>query len=107
MGDDRVAATGGDLFHGQLRDGSRQGDCDVAEADAEHLVGLLDVVGGQPGDRCRPLCIEEQQQAGQTVFGPDGVVVQQAAAQRASSSIRLSVFVMNPASDHVETAPDS
>ncbi|UDF08793.1 hypothetical protein LH646_15215 [Streptomyces sp. WA1-19] len=72
-----MAAAGGHLFQGQLGDGAGQGDRDVAEADADGPVRLLDVRGGQPGDRRWPLGIEEQQQASQAVFGPDGVVVQQ------------------------------
>jgi hypothetical protein len=36
------------------------------------------VVDGEPADRCRGLGVEEQQQAGEAVFGFDGVVVQQA-----------------------------
>lgn len=67
------------MLQGQISDGPGQGDRGVAEADADRSFRLVDVSGAQPG-YCRELLgIEEQQQTGQAVFGPDGVVVQQAA----------------------------
>ncbi|MEU7599025.1 hypothetical protein AB0B79_39435, partial [Streptomyces sp. NPDC039022] len=59
-----MAPASRDLVEGELSDGAGQVDGDGAEADADGSVGLLDVVDGEPGDRRRPLGIEEQQQAG-------------------------------------------
>jgi len=53
-------------------------DGDGAKADADGSVGLLDVVDDEPGDRCGPLGVEQQQQASEAVFVLEGVVVQQA-----------------------------
>ncbi|MEV0746620.1 hypothetical protein OG345_03115 [Streptomyces sp. NBC_01220] len=73
-----MAAANLDLLEGQFSDGCGQVYRDGAEADADHSVRLLHVVDGEPGDRCGPLGIEEQQQAGEAVFGLEGVVVEQA-----------------------------
>lgn len=74
-----MAAAGRDLLEGQLSNGCGKVDRDGAEADADRSVRLLDLVHGEPGDRRGPLGVEEQQQAGETVFGLEGVIVQQAA----------------------------
>ncbi|MFH8983481.1 hypothetical protein [Streptomyces varsoviensis] len=67
--EDGVTAAGRDLLSGQGSDGCRKLDRNGAEADANGSVSLLDVVDGEPGDRGGPLGIEEQQQAGEAVFG--------------------------------------
>ncbi|MGP3987044.1 hypothetical protein [Streptomyces sp. 3N207] len=66
------------LSEGQFSNGCGKLDRDGAKANADSSVRLLDVVDGEPGDRRGPLGIEEQQQAGETVFGLEGCVVQQA-----------------------------
>lgn len=73
-----MAAANLDLLEGQFSDGCGKLDWDGAEADADGSVRLLDVVDGEPGDRGGPLGVEEQQQAGEAVFGLEGVFVQQA-----------------------------
>lgn len=65
------------LVGGEFSDGCRRFDRDGAEVDADGSGRLLDVIDGEPGDRGGPLGIEEQQQAGEAVFGLEGVVVQQ------------------------------
>jgi hypothetical protein len=72
-----MAAANLDLLEGQVSDGCGQVHWDCAEADADRSACLLDVVDGEPGDRSGPLCIEEQQQADEAVFGLERVVVQQ------------------------------
>ncbi len=74
-----MAASDRDLLKGQVGDRAGQVDGDGAEAEADGSVGLLDVVDGEPGDRSGPLGTEEQQQAGEAVFGLEGVVVEQTA----------------------------
>ncbi|MFE6743176.1 hypothetical protein [Streptomyces tubercidicus] len=66
-------------MEGQVGDGCGKLDRDGAEADVDGSVRLLDVVDGEPGDRRGPLGVEQQQQAGEAVFGLEGVVVQEAA----------------------------
>ena len=73
-----MAASGRDLLEGQFSEGCGKHDRDGAEADADGSVGLVDVIDGESGDRGGPLGVEEQQQAGEAVFGLEGVVVQQA-----------------------------
>lgn len=70
-----MAAANRDLLKRQFSDGFGQIDRDIAEADANCSAGLLDVVDGEPRDRGGPLGIEEQQQAGEAVFGLEGVVM--------------------------------
>lgn len=84
-----MAAANCDLLEGQFSDGYGQLDRDGAEAYAGCSVCLFDVVDGESGDRRGPLGVEEQQQAGEAVFGLEGAVVQKrrAVSQRASTSI--------------------
>lgn len=72
-----MAAANLDLVQGQFSDGCGKLDGDGAETATDACVCLLDVVAGEPGDRSGPLGIEEQQQAGEAVFGLERVVVQQ------------------------------
>jgi hypothetical protein len=51
----------------------------IAEVETYFLSADLDVLGGQPVDRRRPLGIEEKKQPGEAVFGLEGVVVQEPA----------------------------
>ncbi|MFJ2847778.1 hypothetical protein ACIPD2_40150 [Streptomyces griseofuscus] len=67
-----MAAADRNLVKGKLSDRAGQVDGDGAEAEADGSAGLFDVVDGEPGDRRRPLGIEEQQQAGEAVFGLRG-----------------------------------
>ncbi|MDX3232595.1 hypothetical protein [Streptomyces sp. ME19-01-6] len=60
-----MAAANFDLLEGQFSDGCGQVHWDGAEAGGDGSVRLLDVVDGEPGDRCGPLGIEKQQQAGE------------------------------------------
>ena len=82
--DGGVAFAGGDDGAGQLVDRVRQTDGCAAEADADPVIGDRDLVGGQQSDGRWALGVEEQQQAGQAVFGVDRGVVQQLAGDRPS-----------------------
>lgn len=73
-----MAAADRDLLEGEFSNECWKFDRDGAEADADRSVRLLDVVDGEPGDRCGPLGIEAQQQAGEPVFGLEGVAVRKA-----------------------------
>ncbi|MFJ9033492.1 hypothetical protein ACIRQP_34305 [Streptomyces sp. NPDC102274] len=61
-----MAAANLGLLERQFSDEYGKLDWDGAEANADRSVRLLDMVDGQPGDRCGPLGIdEEQQQSGE------------------------------------------
>lgn len=64
---------------GQLGDGLGQLNGGIAEVETYLLSTDLDVLGGQPVDRRRPLGIEEKKQPGEAVFRLEGVVVQEPA----------------------------
>ncbi|MFJ1560936.1 hypothetical protein [Streptomyces mirabilis] len=64
---------------GEVGDGLRQLDGGVAEVETYFLDAGLDVLGGQPVDRRRPLGVKEEKQSGEAVFGLEGVVVQEPA----------------------------
>ncbi|MFD7105298.1 hypothetical protein [Streptomyces celluloflavus] len=84
-----MAAANHDLVEGQFGDGCGKLDWHGAEADAGCAVCLLDVVDGEPEDCSGSLDVEEQQQAGEAVFGLLRVLLCSrwwVVAQRASSS---------------------
>jgi len=51
----------------------------AAQTQPHFVVAALDVVEGEAADRGRPLGVEQHEQAGDTVLGLEGVVVQQPA----------------------------
>lgn len=74
-----VAAAGGDELSDEGVD--RRGEDDGLAAEPEAYLGVagLDVVEGELADRGCGLRVEQDEQAGDAVFGLDGVVVQQSA----------------------------
>ncbi|MEU9095657.1 hypothetical protein ACIOEW_40150 [Streptomyces sp. NPDC087901] len=62
---------------GQLGDGLGQLNGCIAEVETYLLSADLDVLDGQSVDRRWPLCVEEEKQSCEAVFGLEGVVVQE------------------------------
>lgn len=61
--------------------GDRFGQLDghAAEAEPDGSLADLDLADGHPADRCRPLGVEEHEQAGEAVFRLERLVVQEPA----------------------------
>ena len=77
VADGGVSATGRDDREDKRGDGFGQHDGLVAEPETDLPGAGVDVVDGEAADRGRPLGVEQDEQAGDAVFGFDGVVVQQ------------------------------
>jgi hypothetical protein len=74
-----VSAAGGGELKDQGVEWPGQDDGLAAEPEPHVLLAGVNMVQGQAADRGGPLGVEENEQAGDTVLGFDGVVVQQAA----------------------------
>lgn len=79
VADGGVPVPGRDDLPGQGIEGFGEHDGLVAETQAFFVVAGVDVMEGEAADRRRCLGVEEDEQAGEAVFGFEGVVVDQPA----------------------------
>ena len=96
-----VSAAGGGELEEECAEWLWQDNGLAAEPELHVLLAGVNMVEGQAADRGGPLGVEENEQAGDTVLGFEGVVVQQAARARCH---RASVSMMPLGPSHLVAA---